>query len=109
LFEAGDVVVANYPGVEGFKRRPAIVLSSEEYHRTRPDVILGLVTSQVAAAVAPSDCFLQDWRSAGLRKASAFRAFMITVPRDYVIFRAGRLSDNDWRHVRQRLQAALEM
>ena len=45
MFEAGDVVVTDFPGVRGVKRRPDIVLSSPVYHRTRPDVIIGLITS----------------------------------------------------------------
>jgi mRNA interferase MazF len=29
---AGDVIVVDFPGVTGIKRRPAVVLSSELYH-----------------------------------------------------------------------------
>src|SRR5580765_2902255 len=90
LFEPGDVVVADFPGVQGFKRRPAVVLSSEQYHKTRSDTIKGLITSQMTAAIAPSDCSLEDWKIAGLKKPSAFRSF--TVPQGYVIKNVGRLS-----------------
>ncbi len=74
---AGDVLVVNFPGVIGIKRRPTIVLSSTAYHRARPDVIVGLVTSQTATALAPTDCVIQDWQDAGLRKASTFRCFLV--------------------------------
>jgi mRNA-degrading endonuclease toxin of MazEF toxin-antitoxin module len=39
---AGNVVIVDFPGVTGIKRRPAVVLSSNTYHATRPDVIIGL-------------------------------------------------------------------
>lgn len=107
LFSAGMVIVVNFPGVEGMKRRPAIVLSSDIYHATRPDLILGLITSQTAAATHPSDYVLQDWVAVGLRRSSAFRAFIVTVPRASVTSEIGHLSDADWQAVSDRVRVAL--
>jgi mRNA interferase MazF len=45
-FYAGDLVTVDFPGVTGVKRRPAVILSSETYHSLRPDVIVGLITTQ---------------------------------------------------------------
>lgn len=55
MVEPGDVVVVDFPGVTGVKRRPAVVISSRRYHVHRPDVIVGLITSQVWAASSPTD------------------------------------------------------
>src|SRR5690349_17431171 len=71
----GDVVVVKYPGAHKAKRRPGIVVSTDLYHATRPDIIVGLVTSQIASATGPTDCLLLDWSAAGLRRASAFQAY----------------------------------
>lgn len=46
LFNPGDIVAVNFPGVTGIKRRPAVILSSPVYHAARLDVIVGLITSQ---------------------------------------------------------------
>ena len=100
MYSAGDVVVADFPGVTGVKRRPAVVLSSDTYHAIRPDLIIGLITSQMVAAIGPTDYALLDWASAGLRLPSAFRAFIATVPRSAVTANIGRLSDRDWNAVR---------
>lgn len=70
--QPGDVVTVEFPGATGTKRRPAVVLSTATYHTTRPDVILGLLTSQTSGAVHPSDYLLLDWQQAGLRKPSLF-------------------------------------
>jgi mRNA interferase MazF len=105
--EPSTVVLLDFPGVTGTKRRPAVILSSELYHKERPDVIVGLITSQTAAAIAATDYLLQDWRAAGLRRESAFRSFLVTLPRSALMGRIGRLSDRDWRVVRERLQSAL--
>lgn len=104
---SGDVVVLDFPGVTGTKRRPAVIVSSSLYHNERPDVIAGLITSQTAVAVTATDYLLQDWAAAGLRRASAFRAFFVTLPRFAVTARIGRLSDRDWREVLARVHAAL--
>jgi mRNA interferase MazF len=34
LLTPGDVVVVDFPGVMGIKRRPAVVVSSDTYHST---------------------------------------------------------------------------
>ncbi|MGP0076581.1 MAG: type II toxin-antitoxin system PemK/MazF family toxin [Bryobacteraceae bacterium] len=57
----GDVVVCAFPGALLTKTRPAVVLSTEDYHRYRPDVIGGLITSQAPTLLAPTDCALHDW------------------------------------------------
>jgi mRNA interferase MazF len=107
LFNPGDVVAVNFPGVTGIKRRPAIILSSAVYHASRPDVIVGLITSQTAAAIGSTDYLLQDWAQAGLRLPSAFRSFFVTLPPSTNPVLVGHLSDRDWRGVRARVKAAL--
>lgn len=104
---AGEVVVVDFPGVTGIKRRPAVVLSSDTYHATRPDVIIGLITSQTADATAPTDYLLRDWAAAGLRLPSAFRSFLVTLPRTAVVARIGQLSAADWQAVQVCLTRAL--
>lgn len=105
--DAGEIVVVDFPGVTGTKRRPAVVLSSPTYHAARPDVILGIVTTQVASSDTVTDYTLHDWKAAGLRKPSAFRAFLVTVPRSAITAHVGRLSKTDWQAVRERLRIAL--
>jgi mRNA interferase MazF len=51
MVKPGDVVTVDFPGALGVKRRPAVVISTDTYHTTRPDVILGLLTSQTAGAI----------------------------------------------------------
>jgi len=53
MAKPGDVVTVDFPGALGIKRRPAVVVSTDTYHTTRPDVILAVLTSRVAGATAP--------------------------------------------------------
>ena len=103
----GSVVVVNFPGATGIKRRPAIAVSSEIYHVERPDLILAVVNTQVANAIAKTDFILQDWQAAGLRKRSAVRIYLGTRPVDEIT-RIGDLSERDWIEVQKRLHLSLE-
>jgi mRNA interferase MazF len=106
MIKPGDVVTVDFPGARGIKRRPAVVVSTDTCHKTRPDAILGLLTSQVATATGPTDYVLQDWQAAGLHSPSAFRAFLATLP-TVSLTTIGHLSDQDWQKVQDCLRAAL--
>lgn len=106
IFNPGDVVTVNFPGVTGIKRRPAAVLSSATYHATRSDVIVGLITSQTTG-LGSTDYVLQDWAAAGLRVASVFRSFIVTLPSSANLVLIGHLSQRDWTGVRARVKVSL--
>lgn len=60
LCNPGDVVVIDFPGVSGIKRRPTVVVSSPVYHALRPDIVVGLITSR-RTDLGPTDYYtLQD-------------------------------------------------
>jgi mRNA interferase MazF len=99
IFSAGDLVSVDFPGVTGVKRRPAIVLSSPNYHSIRPDIIVGLITSQVKG-LGETDYVLQDWAEVGLRVESMFRSFIVTLPKAANIVPIGHLSERDWQAIR---------
>jgi mRNA-degrading endonuclease toxin of MazEF toxin-antitoxin module len=104
---AGDVIVADMPGAIKGKRRPGVVLSSTEYLAHRPDVTAGLITTNIVAPNTTSDYVLVDWRGAGLARASAFRAYLVTVEdRDCRVI--GHLSDADWTAVQSCVRVALD-
>jgi len=105
-FKPADVVTVNFPGVTGIKRRPAVILSSITYHANRPDVIVGLITTQTAA-LGVTDYTLQDWAAAGLRVASIFRSFIVTLPSSANLVLIGHLSERDWKNVRACVKLSL--
>ncbi|MBL8228421.1 MAG: type II toxin-antitoxin system PemK/MazF family toxin [Bryobacterales bacterium] len=91
----GDVVIGAFPGAQMTKARPAVVLSTENYHLNRPDVIVGIITTQDPRPPSPTDCPVADWTVAGLHAPSWFRLFLVTLPRCGVR-KVGRLSPRDW-------------
>lgn len=99
IFNAGDIVIVDFPGVTGVKCRPAVVLSSATYHTARSDMIIGLITTQTNR-LGVTDYVLQDWAAAGLRITSIFRCFVVTIPPSANPILIGHLSERDWQGVR---------
>jgi hypothetical protein len=69
-YEFGDVVLVPFPFTSqtASKKRPAVIVSNASYNRTRPDVVVMAITSQVRST-APSEARIVDWQIAGLLKA----------------------------------------
>jgi mRNA interferase MazF len=103
----GSVVLIDLALAVTRKVRPALVVSSDVYHASRPDVIVGVLTGNVAAATGPTDYLLQDWAAAGLHQPTAFRSFLVTRPATEIIREIGQPSDRDWQEVQARLRVAV--
>lgn len=107
MVQPGDVVRGLFPGAQGLKERPCVVISTEYYHAERQDVLLAVVTSQLRQAVSPLDYALLDWAEAGLQGPSLVRMYLGTREQSEVR-PVGRLSERDWAQVRLRLQLSVE-
>jgi mRNA interferase MazF len=105
--DAGDIVIVEFAGAESSKVRPAVVLSTPVYHANRPDVILGLLTSNIGQATTPTDYLLQDWAVAGLKRPTAFCAYLLTLNKHQVPTPIGKLTARDWQEVQTCLSRAL--
>lgn len=100
---AGDIVIAAFPGAQMTKTRPAVVISSANYHEHGADVIVGLITTKSADSLRPTDCDISDWKSAGLHAPSRFRLYVATLlQRDVRV--VGRLAENDWQLIQRCVQ-----
>ena len=68
-FRFGDIVLVPFPFTDqtAIKKRPAVVISSEDYNRHRPDIILMAVTSQMGSANFYGDLAVREWQKAGFK------------------------------------------
>ena len=101
----GDVVVGVLAGALETKVRPAVVIASTTYLVERPDVLVGILTTKLPKTITSTDCVLTDWRLAGLRAESHFRAYVLTTHRSELTV-IGHLSDRDWSRVKACVRAA---
>ena len=107
--EFGDVVLVPFPFTDQTttKKRPAVVVSSDAYHRDRPDVILMAITSQVRPAAGVGEITVQRWKEAGLLKPSVLKPLLATVERGLLIRKLGRLDEPDRDALRRTLKTIL--
>jgi mRNA interferase MazF len=108
-FSRGDIVLVRFPFTDavGIKRRPAVVVSSDDYNRHSPDVIIASVTGHLDAVKHPGDHLIVRWREAGLAKASLAQAKLATVEAGMIDRRLGALGRDDLVAVEKGLRRAL--
>lgn len=99
------MVVGILAGAQETKVRPAVVIASATYLAERPDVLVGILTTKLPKAPGSTDYVLVDWRSAGLRAESCFRAYVLTAHRSELTV-IGHLSEHDWDSVKDRIRVA---
>ena len=96
-YNFGDVVLVNFPftNLKSSKKRPAVIISSEEYNISRPDIILMALTSQIKTQLGFGGVLINKWQEAGLPKPSLLKPLIATVEQDVVVKKIGRLSYSD--------------
>ncbi len=80
-FDFGDVVLVPFPFTSqtASKKRPAVIVSNGAYNRSRPDIIVMAVTSQLHPAASTGEVWVKDWTQAGLLKPSAIKPVFATL------------------------------
>lgn len=94
----GDVVLVPFPftDLSTTKQRPAVVLSSEQYHQATGDCIVAAITSVRPPALSPGEVALsaEDQAAGGLLKPSIVRVGkLIALDRRLVRRTLGRLPE----------------
>jgi mRNA interferase MazF len=106
-YRFGDVIVVPFPFTDqtATKKRPAVVISSDAYHRERPDIILMAITSQARVAPAVGETGVTRWQAAGLLKPSVIKPVLTTIEARLVLRQLGHLLPDDQAALRAALAA----
>ena len=96
-YRRGDVVLVpmDFTDGSGSKVRPAVVVSSEEYNSTSPDVLIASITSNLDAIPHPGDHPIRKWREAGLLKPSLAQTKLATLEMPVIRRKLGELDAED--------------
>jgi len=96
-FDFGDVVLVPFPFTDqsGAKKRPAVVVSIVGYNTSRRDIVIMAITSQVRAPLGYGEAMIDNWRAAGLIKASVLKPVFSSIDQGLVIRVMGHLSAAD--------------
>lgn len=104
-YKFGDIVLVPFPFTDQstVKRRPAVVISSQAYHRARPDIVIMAVTSQQPQTLSVVEAQILDWRGAGLLKPSVLKPVVTTIDPALIQKKLGQLTPVDQALLRQAL------
>ncbi len=109
-YEAGDIVLVDFGFSEGTgsKKRPALVISTRGYHKSRAEVIVAAITSSIRRVLA-GDTRIQKWKDAGLIHPSLVTGIIRTTKRSVIVRKLGVLSEQDFTNVGKSLRRVLAL
>jgi mRNA interferase MazF len=83
----GDVVLVPFPFTDqsGAKKRPAVIVSGNDYNTSRRDLVIMAITSQVRQPLGVGEALLTDWQTAGLIKPSVLKPVFTTIEQGLVV------------------------
>lgn len=95
-YKKWEIVLVPFPftDLSTVKRRPALVVSPDNYNADK-DVVIAYVTSQINLSPRIGDYDLQKWKEAGLPKPSKIRMKFATVDKNIIIKTLGKLEKID--------------
>ena len=95
-YSRGDVVLVGFvfSDESGRKVRPALVVSTSGYHRSRQELVVAGITSNVERCLY-GDHRIQNWKGAGLLFPSLATGILRTIKQTMVVRRIGALSKPD--------------
>ena len=108
-YKFGDIILVPFPFTDqtSTKKRPAVVISSEKYNSSRPDIIIMAITSRLYQVDKLGEKLVANWQVAGLIKPSVFKPILATIENTLVLKQLGALQNDDRHTLNQILQDIL--
>ena len=104
----GDVVLVSFifSDETGERRRPAVIVSSNTYHRNRQEAIIAAVTSRTDR-ILMGDHLISDWQGAGLIFPSVATGILRTVKQSMIAKKLGSMPAQDMQMIDSKLKLVL--
>jgi mRNA interferase MazF len=101
-----DIILVPFPFTDltAAKRRPALVVSPDDFNKSGPDVVIAFLTSRLEVSRRPGDYRIRFWKESGLPKASLLRMKFATIDHEIIVKRIGRLIEMERDKVRDVLR-----
>jgi len=109
-FKRGDIVLVEFVFSDeaGTKRRPALIISSDHYHKSRQEVIIAAITSRVDR-ILPGDSRIDNWKEAGLLFPSNVTGVIRTIKQSTIERILGNMPLADMERYSDSIRIALEL
>lgn len=107
-YNRGDVVLVSFifSDESAERRRPAVIISSHEYHQSRQEAIIAAITSRTDRILA-GDHLVDDWQSAGLLFPSVTTGIIRTIKQDMISKKLGIMPRHDMHVIEDNLRNIL--
>ena len=107
-YKQQDIILVDFGFSEGVgsKKRPALIISSNDYHKGRQEVIIAAVTSRTDRALV-GDHLITDWRGAGLLFPSVATGIIRTIKQGMIARKLGMMPQGDMSAIDEKLRDAL--
>jgi mRNA interferase MazF len=107
-YKRGDIIVVDFGFSEGTrsKKRPALIISSDNYHKGRQEVIVVAITGNIERVLF-GDTKIDKWKEAGLMYPSLVTGIIRTIKDSMIIHKLGILSQQDFQKVQKNLGRAM--
>ncbi len=96
-YERGNIILVPFPFSDQTttKKRPSVIISSDNYNKISSDVIIMAITSRAEQAFNIGECFIENWKNAGLLKPSTMKPAISTIEKSLVLKKLGKLPPCD--------------
>jgi len=107
-YNRGDVVLVSFVFSDetGERRRPAVIVSSEAYHKSRQEAIIAAITSRTDRILA-GDHLIKEWGKAGLLFPSVATGIIRTIKQGMIAKKLGIMPLPDMKGIEGNLRDAL--
>jgi len=95
-YKKWEIILVPFPftNLKSSKKRPALVISPDEYN-DRLDIVIAFITSKLDQSNRYGDYIIHDWSKSGLPKPSMLRMKFATIDKAMIIKKIGKLSKTD--------------
>ncbi len=106
--EQGDVVLVRFIFTDetGAKRRPAVILSTSDYHQGRQEAIISAITSNVQRQLV-GDHLIEGWQEAGLLFPSTATGIIRTIKKAMIERHLGKMPTADMQAIQTKIRHVL--
>lgn len=107
-YNRGDVVLVGFAFADesGKKLRPALVISSTVYNRSRQELVIAAITSNIRRRLV-GDYLIGDWKKAGLLFPSVVTGVIRTVKQLMIERKPGSMPKPDMEAIDRELRRSL--
>ena len=106
----GDIILVNFifSDESGVKRRPAVIISSNDYIGGRQEAVIAAITSQTDRVLI-GDHLIENWQEAGLLFPSVATGIIRTIKQEMIARKLGIMPRDDMKAISDKLHLTLEL